>query len=78
MYDWLVFVTLICAPCPNPPSHVGDVPVVLPVPVNADPLILAVKISPPVSTLSTKTVASLAGVDPPKLVPGTTIASPTV
>ena len=77
MYDWLVFVTFICAPCPNPPCHVGDVPVVLPVPVNADPLILAVKISPPVSTLSTNTVASLAGVDPPKLVPATTIASPT-
>ena len=58
----LVFVTLICAPCPNPPCHVGDVPVVLPVPGDTDPLILAVKISPPVSTLSTNTVASLVGV----------------
>ena len=49
-----------------------------PEPVNADPEIVAVRISPPVSTLSTNTVASLAGVEPPRVVPDTTIASPTV
>ena len=67
-----------CAPCPNPPWNTAGVPVVLPEPVNADPEIVAVRISPPVSTLSTNTVASLAGVEPPRVVPDTTIASPTV
>jgi hypothetical protein len=51
---------------------------VFPEPVNADPEIVAVRISPPVSTLSTNIVASLAGVEPPKVVPATTIASPIV
>ena len=51
-------------------------PVASPVPVNAEPLADTVSISPPVSILSTRTVQSLVGVDPPKSVPDITIASP--
>ena len=77
-YVPFVFVTFNCAPVPALPLNVGATPVAVPVPVNAEPLADTVKISPPVSTLSTRTVQSLSGVEPPKSVPDTTIASPTV
>ena len=77
MYVPAFFVTFICAPVPTPPWNTVCTADAVPVPVNAVPDIDAVKISPPVSTLSTKIVASLAGVAPPKSVPLIMIASPT-
>ena len=75
-YVPFVFVKFNCAPLPELPLNVGDTPVAVPVPVNADPLADTVNISPPVSILSTSTVQSFAGVEPPKSVHDITIASP--